>query len=62
MNLLNTAKMNAKELTIEIEKQKKKIRACQDTIKILERMIIAEQQNQGNHFNGDRNGNREIHQ
>ena len=36
--------MNVKELAIEIEKQKKKIKASQDTIKILEKMIIAEQQ------------------
>ena len=42
MNVTAYVKMNSVELGKEIEKQKKKMKSCQDTIKLLEKLQIAE--------------------
>ena len=42
MNIGSYIKMSSSELSNEIDKQKKKIKAAQDTIKLLEKLIIAE--------------------
>lgn len=43
MNLLKTSTMNYVELSKEIDKTKKKIKDLQDTIKVLEKLQVAEQ-------------------
>lgn len=42
MNIGAYVKMNSEELSTEIEKQKKKIKLAQETIKLLEKLRIAE--------------------
>jgi hypothetical protein len=42
MNIGSYVKMNSEELSTEIEKQKKKIKLAQETIKLLEKLRIAE--------------------
>lgn len=42
MNISAYVKMNSAELATEIEKQKKKIKLCQETIRLLEKLQIAE--------------------
>ena len=43
MNLLNASKMDYVQLSKEIEKTKKKISNLQETVRILEKLQIAEQ-------------------
>ena len=42
MNVTAYAKMSYEELTKEIDKQKRKIKIAQETIKLLEKLLIAE--------------------
>ncbi len=59
MNVTAYVKMNSEELASEIDKQKKKIKLAQETIKLLEKLMIAENAKaQKGNFNSNE-GNRQ---
>jgi hypothetical protein len=47
MNISAFIKMNSNDLSVEIEKQKKKIKTANETIKLLEKLQIAENAKSG---------------
>jgi hypothetical protein len=47
MNISAFIKMNSNDLSVEIEKQKKKIKSANETIKLLEKLQIAENAKSG---------------
>ena len=56
MNVTAYVKMNSEELAAEIDKQKKKIKLAQETIKLLEKLMVAENaKSQKNNFNNGEN-------
>ncbi len=50
MNVTAYVKMNKEQLAKEIERQKKKIKLAQETIKLLEKLQIAESMKMQNSF------------
>ena len=56
MNISEYVKMNYAELESEIIKQKKKIKAAQDTIKLLEKLQVAEGTKQQSSKGGETDG------
>ena len=60
MNITTYVKMNSEELSAEIAKQKKKIKLAQETIKLLEKLMIAENSKSQNHnFHNGNNFNQQ---
>ncbi len=61
MNITTYVKMNTEELSSEISKQKKKIKIAQETIKLLEKLVIAENTKSQNHnFHNGNNFNQQL--
>ena len=59
MNIATYTRMNHQELSVEIEKTRKKIKTLQEQIRLLEKLQIAERVKNNN--GGTNNGDRKIH-